>query len=71
MPDLEQYALVLGTGEAGKYMAWHLGGSGKRTAVIEPKYLGGACVPAEQERNPVSEGRLLECRLAAQSFSSL
>jgi pyruvate/2-oxoglutarate dehydrogenase complex dihydrolipoamide dehydrogenase (E3) component len=41
MPDLEQYALVLGTGEAGKYMAWHLGGSGKRTAVIEPKYLGG------------------------------
>jgi pyruvate/2-oxoglutarate dehydrogenase complex dihydrolipoamide dehydrogenase (E3) component len=44
MPDVEQYdALVLGTGEAGKYMAWHLGGSGKRTAVIERKYLGGAC----------------------------
>jgi hypothetical protein len=32
---------------------------------------GEAGVPDEQERNPVSEGRLLECRFAAQSFSSL
>ena len=44
MPEVEQYdALVLGTGEAGKYMAWHLGASGKRVAAIERQYLGGAC----------------------------
>ncbi len=44
MPEIEQYdAVVLGTGEAGKYMAWHLGASGKRVAAIERKYLGGAC----------------------------
>src|SRR5277367_3743430 len=44
MPEIEHYdAIVLGTGEAGKYMAWHLGGSGKRVATIERKYLGGAC----------------------------
>jgi pyruvate/2-oxoglutarate dehydrogenase complex dihydrolipoamide dehydrogenase (E3) component len=44
MPEIEHYdAIVLGTGEAGKYMAWHLGGSGKRVAAIERKYLGGAC----------------------------
>jgi pyruvate/2-oxoglutarate dehydrogenase complex dihydrolipoamide dehydrogenase (E3) component len=44
MSEIERYdAVVLGTGEAGKYMAWHLGSSGKRTAVIERKYLGGAC----------------------------
>src|ERR1700759_2717456 len=44
MPEIEQYdAIVLGTGEAGKYMAWHLGGSGKRVAAIERKFLGGAC----------------------------
>jgi pyruvate/2-oxoglutarate dehydrogenase complex dihydrolipoamide dehydrogenase (E3) component len=35
--------VVVGTGEAGKWMAWHLGGSGKRVAVVEKKYLGGAC----------------------------
>jgi pyruvate/2-oxoglutarate dehydrogenase complex dihydrolipoamide dehydrogenase (E3) component len=44
MPEIERYdAVVLGSGEAGKYMAWHLGSSGKRTAVIERKYLGGSC----------------------------
>jgi pyruvate/2-oxoglutarate dehydrogenase complex dihydrolipoamide dehydrogenase (E3) component len=44
MPDIERYdALVLGTGEAGKYMAWHLGASGKRVAAIERKLIGGAC----------------------------
>jgi pyruvate/2-oxoglutarate dehydrogenase complex dihydrolipoamide dehydrogenase (E3) component len=40
MSEIERYdAVVLGTGEAGKYMAWHLGSSGKRTAVIERKYI--------------------------------
>jgi pyruvate/2-oxoglutarate dehydrogenase complex dihydrolipoamide dehydrogenase (E3) component len=44
MPEIEQYdAVVLGSGEAGKCMAWHLGASGKRVAVIERKYLGGSC----------------------------
>jgi len=44
MPDVERYdAVVLGSGEAGKYMAWHLGSNGKRVAVIERKYIGGAC----------------------------
>ena len=44
MPDIEQYdAVVLGSGEAGKYMAWHLGANGKHAAVIERKYLGGSC----------------------------
>ena len=39
MPEIEHYdAIVLGTGEAGKYMAWHLGSSGKRVAAIERKY---------------------------------
>jgi pyruvate/2-oxoglutarate dehydrogenase complex dihydrolipoamide dehydrogenase (E3) component len=44
MPEIEQYdSIVLGTGEAGKYMAWHLGASGKRVAAIERKFIGGAC----------------------------
>lgn len=42
--NAEQYdALVLGSGEAGKYIAWHLAKSGQRTAVIERKYVGGSC----------------------------
>jgi pyruvate/2-oxoglutarate dehydrogenase complex dihydrolipoamide dehydrogenase (E3) component len=41
---LEQYRnLVIGTGEAGKYLAWHLGKEGERTAIVERGRLGGAC----------------------------
>jgi pyruvate/2-oxoglutarate dehydrogenase complex dihydrolipoamide dehydrogenase (E3) component len=35
--------LILGSGEGGKYLAWHLGGTGHRCAVVERKLIGGAC----------------------------
>jgi pyruvate/2-oxoglutarate dehydrogenase complex dihydrolipoamide dehydrogenase (E3) component len=35
--------LVIGSGEAGKYLAWTLAGAGHRTAVIERKLIGGSC----------------------------
>ncbi len=64
MPDVERYdALVLGTGEAGKYMAWHLGAGGKRVAAIERKLdwrrVPKCGLPADQERRSRSKGRLL------------
>jgi pyruvate/2-oxoglutarate dehydrogenase complex dihydrolipoamide dehydrogenase (E3) component len=40
----EQYDLViLGSGAGGKLAAWTYGKQGKRVAVIERKYIGGAC----------------------------
>jgi pyruvate/2-oxoglutarate dehydrogenase complex dihydrolipoamide dehydrogenase (E3) component len=40
----EEYdVLVLGSGEAGKYIAWDLAKQGRKTAVIERKYIGGSC----------------------------
>jgi pyruvate/2-oxoglutarate dehydrogenase complex dihydrolipoamide dehydrogenase (E3) component len=35
--------LVLGSGEAGKYLAWHMGSAGHRAAVIERELIGGSC----------------------------
>ncbi len=35
--------LVLGSGEGGKYLAWHMARSGLRTAVIERRWIGGSC----------------------------
>ncbi|WP_041597111.1 dihydrolipoyl dehydrogenase family protein [Granulicella tundricola] len=35
--------LVLGSGEAGKYIAWAMATSGKKAAVIERRYIGGSC----------------------------
>ena len=44
MSSPEDYDLVvLGSGEAGKYVAWTLAAQGKRAAVIERKYVGGSC----------------------------
>ncbi|WP_353068275.1 FAD-dependent oxidoreductase [Tunturibacter empetritectus] len=44
MSTPEQYdAIIIGSGEAGKYLAWHLGAQGKKVANIEDKRLGGAC----------------------------
>jgi pyruvate/2-oxoglutarate dehydrogenase complex dihydrolipoamide dehydrogenase (E3) component len=40
----EQYdVLVIGSGEAGKYLAWTLSKEGHRTALIERKMIGGSC----------------------------
>jgi pyruvate/2-oxoglutarate dehydrogenase complex dihydrolipoamide dehydrogenase (E3) component/pimeloyl-ACP methyl ester carboxylesterase len=35
--------IVIGSGEGGKYLAWHLAGSGQKTAVIERRWIGGSC----------------------------
>jgi pyruvate/2-oxoglutarate dehydrogenase complex dihydrolipoamide dehydrogenase (E3) component len=35
--------LVLGSGEAGKFLAWHFAKSGQRVAVVERKWIGGSC----------------------------
>jgi pyruvate/2-oxoglutarate dehydrogenase complex dihydrolipoamide dehydrogenase (E3) component len=44
MSATEQYdAIVIGSGEAGKFMAWHLASRGQRVADVEDKQLGGAC----------------------------
>ena len=44
MPEPERYeVLVLGSGEGGKYLAWHMAKSGNRTAVVERKWIGGSC----------------------------
>jgi pyruvate/2-oxoglutarate dehydrogenase complex dihydrolipoamide dehydrogenase (E3) component len=36
-------AVVIGSGEGGKYLAWHLAKAGRRTAVIERRLIGGSC----------------------------
>jgi pyruvate/2-oxoglutarate dehydrogenase complex dihydrolipoamide dehydrogenase (E3) component len=42
--QIEEYdLLVLGSGEAGKYLAWTLSKQGKKSAVVERKWIGGSC----------------------------
>lgn len=44
MPDTQQFdLLIIGSGEAGKNLAWTMGKAGKHTAVVERKLIGGSC----------------------------
>jgi pyruvate/2-oxoglutarate dehydrogenase complex dihydrolipoamide dehydrogenase (E3) component len=55
MPQPEQFeVLILGSGQGGKLLAWHMGRSGRRTAVVERRWIGGscpnvACLPSKNE----------------------
>src|ERR1700726_4206716 len=55
MSHPEQFEiLILGSGEGGKLLAWHMARSGRRTAVVERKWIGGscpniACLPSKNE----------------------
>jgi pyruvate/2-oxoglutarate dehydrogenase complex dihydrolipoamide dehydrogenase (E3) component len=43
MPIEEYDVVVLGSGEAGKYIAWTQARKGMRAVVVERKYIGGSC----------------------------
>ena len=44
MAETERYdALIIGSGEAGKHIAWTMAEMGHRTAVVERKLIGGSC----------------------------
>jgi pyruvate/2-oxoglutarate dehydrogenase complex dihydrolipoamide dehydrogenase (E3) component len=44
MPQPERFEiLILGSGMGGKHLAWHMARSGRRTAVVERRWIGGSC----------------------------
>jgi len=55
MSHPEQFeVLILGSGQGGKLLAWHMARSGRRTAVVERRWIGGscpniACLPSKNE----------------------
>lgn len=55
MSEPERFeVLILGSGQGGKLLAWHLAKTGRRTAVVERRWVGGscpniACLPSKNE----------------------
>jgi pyruvate/2-oxoglutarate dehydrogenase complex dihydrolipoamide dehydrogenase (E3) component len=46
--------LIIGSGQGGKLLAWHMARAGRRTAVVERRWVGGscpniACLPSKNE----------------------
>ena len=65
MPQPDHYEiLVLGSGAGGKLIAWHMAQSGRRTAVVERRWIGGscpniACLPSKNEIRSAKVAHLL------------
>ena len=44
MTEAERYdAVVIGSGEGGKYLAWDMAQAGQKVAVMERRWIGGSC----------------------------
>ena len=70
MPQPERFeVLVLGSGTGGKLIAWHMAQSGRRTAVVERRWIGGscpniACMPSKNEISSAKVAHLARARRA-------
>src|SRR5271166_886839 len=74
MPKAEELdVLVLGSGQGGKQLAWHMARSGRRTAVVERKWVGGSCpaVACLPSKNEIWSARVAHLVRNAASFGTL
>ena len=72
MPRPEEYeVLILGSGKSGKSLAWHLAGSGYRTAVVGRRWIGGACpnVNCLPSKNEIWSAKVADLVHQAAKFS--
>src|ERR1700726_4923559 len=62
--------IVLGGGEAGKYIAWELARSGQRVAVIEKGLIGGSCpnIACLPSKNIIHSGKVVDLVRHAATF---
>jgi pyruvate/2-oxoglutarate dehydrogenase complex dihydrolipoamide dehydrogenase (E3) component len=63
MSGPEHYdALILGSGTGGKLIAWHLGPSLHKTAVVERRWVGGSCpnIACMPSKNEISSAKVAQ-----------
>ena len=61
MPQPDQFQiLILGSGTVGKLVAWHMAQAGRRTAVVERRWIGGSCpnIACMPSKNEISSARV-------------
>lgn len=65
--------LVLGSGQAGNLIAWHMAKSGLRTALVERRWIGGSCpnVACMPSKNEVWSARVAHVVDHAREFGTL
>jgi pyruvate/2-oxoglutarate dehydrogenase complex dihydrolipoamide dehydrogenase (E3) component len=74
MSGIEQFdVVILGSGQGGKLLAWHLGRSGKKVAVVERRWVGGSCpaVACLPSKNEIWSARVAHLVRNAAQFGTL
>jgi pyruvate/2-oxoglutarate dehydrogenase complex dihydrolipoamide dehydrogenase (E3) component len=74
MSDPENFEnLILGSGQGGKLLAWHLARLGQRTAVVERRWVGGSCpnVACMPSKNEVWSARVVHLVKHGAQFGAL
>lgn len=65
--------VILGSGQGGKRLAWHLGKGGRRVAVVERQWVGGSCpaVACLPSKNEVHSARVAHLVKQAAHYGTL
>jgi len=66
-------ALIFGSGFGGKLLAWHLARSGRRTAVVERRWIGGSCpnIACLPSKNEIWSARVAHLAQHAAQFGTM
>src|SRR6267154_3052450 len=74
MPQAELFkTVILGSGQGGKQLAWHLAQTGQRTAVVERRWVGGSCpnVACMPSKNEIWSARIAHLASHAADFGTM
>ena len=65
--------VILGSGQGGKLLAWHLARSGQRVAVVERQWVGGSCpaVACLPSKNEIWSARVAHLAQRAEDFGTM
>ena len=74
MLDFEHFdILILGSGQGGKLLAWHLARAGKKVATVERRWVGGSCpaVACLPSKNEIWSARVAHVARNAGDFGTI
>ena len=74
MPATEHFdILILGSGQGGKQLAWHLARTGKKVAAVERRWVGGSCpaVACMPSKNEIWSARIAHLARNAGAFGAV
>src|SRR5262249_48912528 len=74
MPQSEKFeVLVLGSGTGGKLVAWYMAQSGRQTAVVEQRWVGGSCpnIACMPSKNEISSAKVAQLARHGESYGTV